>query len=266
MSIIDFNEMELAPLYNKTSKGDQPKWYYDGKWYKLDSLGYEGLSEVVVSRLLADTGKIETVAYEPIRIKYRSRIGNGCVSHDFKSKKEELISLERLHLAYCGTSLKAAMDRYASPEDRIKYTVETIEAITDIHDAGKILTAWLEADAFFLNEDRHTNNIAFLRNPEESVWRFCPMYDNGLSLLSDLNDYPMDEKTSALKKKVKAKPFSTSFSAQVSAAEKLYGNQLNLCFDDTEIENALRGLSEYYQEKYLVRVANILRTQSLISG
>ena len=35
-----------------SSKGNQNKWCKNGKWYKVDGLGYEALSEVVVSHLL----------------------------------------------------------------------------------------------------------------------------------------------------------------------------------------------------------------------
>ena len=36
----------------RSSKGNQYKFYTDNKWYKADYLGYEGLAEYVVSKLL----------------------------------------------------------------------------------------------------------------------------------------------------------------------------------------------------------------------
>lgn len=43
-----------SPLHKSghTSKGDQLKWKIDDRWYKADYMGYEGLSEVLVSDLL----------------------------------------------------------------------------------------------------------------------------------------------------------------------------------------------------------------------
>ena len=38
-----------------SSKGNQEKWLADGRWYKLDLFGYEGLAETVTSALLAQT-------------------------------------------------------------------------------------------------------------------------------------------------------------------------------------------------------------------
>ena len=42
--------------------------------------------------------------------------------------------------------------------------VEQVERITEIEGFGKYITAMLEIDAFFVNEDRHTNNIAVIYN------------------------------------------------------------------------------------------------------
>ena len=38
-----------------SSKGNQEKWLADGRWYKLDLFGYEGLAEAVTSALLTQT-------------------------------------------------------------------------------------------------------------------------------------------------------------------------------------------------------------------
>ncbi len=36
----------------------------------------------------------------------------------------------------------------------------------------------LERDAFSLNEDRHTNNIAVITDEDMSTFRFCAIFDN----------------------------------------------------------------------------------------
>lgn len=53
MRIIDFTGQENIRSEGHTSKGDQPKWKQAGNWYKADHMGYEALSEIIVSRLLA---------------------------------------------------------------------------------------------------------------------------------------------------------------------------------------------------------------------
>lgn len=69
-----------------------------------------------------------------------------------------------------------------------------IAEITGMTDFGKYLTAMLEIDAFFLNEDRHTNNIGVVYHPETRRFRHCPYFDHGLALLADtMTDFPLGE-------------------------------------------------------------------------
>ena len=260
MRKIDFDKKNNKPLYAKTSKGNQPKWFMRGKWYKADSFGYESLSEIVVSRLLAGQG-VDAVSYESTWIVHNDRIKPGCFSKDFKRKDEELITIEKLGLVYNGKALSSQLATIPSTKDKIKYTVDMIETVCEIKNAGEALTRLLEIDAFFLNEDRHTNNIALLYNNDEASWRFAPIYDNGLSLLSDTRSYPINEHISSLKKQVKAKPFSRKFDSQVKAAESLYGVQWQAKFSEQDVDEALVDLAEYYDEKTLVRVRNIIRSQ-----
>lgn len=46
-----------------------------------------------------------------------------------------------------------------------------------------------------------------------------PIFDNGLSLLSDEEDYPPDKPLTILKRKVKAKPLNSSFTKQLALYE-----------------------------------------------
>ena len=39
-------------IADHTSKGDQRKWRMNDIWYKADYMGYESLSEVLISALL----------------------------------------------------------------------------------------------------------------------------------------------------------------------------------------------------------------------
>ena len=45
-----------------SSKGNQEKWLDNGRWYKLDLFGYEGLAETVTSSLLAKTN-VESLGF-----------------------------------------------------------------------------------------------------------------------------------------------------------------------------------------------------------
>ena len=49
---------------------------------------------------------------------------------------------------------------------------------------GIYMNKLLTIDAFFLNEDRHTHNIAVLMNGKGD-YVYCPIFDNGAGLLAD---------------------------------------------------------------------------------
>lgn len=51
MEIRNFDAYSPLHKSGHTSKGDQLKWKIDDRWYKADYMGYEGLSEVLVSDL-----------------------------------------------------------------------------------------------------------------------------------------------------------------------------------------------------------------------
>ncbi|MBM7649802.1 hypothetical protein JOC78_002786 [Bacillus ectoiniformans] len=49
-------------------------------------------------------------------------------------------------------------------------------------------------------EERHTNNILFLYDDQYNAWELAPLFDHGLSFLSDTQDYPLDVDVQILKK------------------------------------------------------------------
>ena len=260
MKIVDLRNTRLEPLHGHTSKGDQPKWQKQGKWVKADHMGYEALAEVVISRLLKKSNVEEFVSYEPVRVLYENKEKNACVSTNFRENNEILLPFERLHRAYHGWGLAAELAHMETGE-KIRYTVNFLEQTTGLQQVGKYLTTLLELDAFFLNEDRHTNNLAVIRNEDTKEYRLCPVFDNGLSLLSDTNDYPMGDDIYCSISRVKAKPFDQDFDEQVSAAEMLYGPQLQFSFTRNDLMIALEGLEEYYSFETIDRVTSILREQ-----
>jgi len=261
MERIDLNTTALEPIQGHTSKGDQPKWQRDGKWYKADHMGYEALAEVVVSQLLKKSNVAEFVEYKPVLIDYDGKELAGCVSDSFRGKDEMLVPFERLHRAYQGIGLANALAKYYEPIDKIRYTVDFVEQVTGLKNVGAYLTMMLEIDAIFLNEDRHTNNLAVIRNEKTKQYRLCPVFDNGLALLSDLNDYSIDEDIYTCIGKVQAKPFDRSFDAQMEAAEELYGTQLRLQFDRRDVQDVLVTVPELYDGPIIDRVERVLGEQ-----
>jgi len=240
--------MRTVEIHTKTvqtgdghsSKGNQLKWFQDGWWYKADGFGFESLAETVVSALLKHSTISDFVQYEPVNIRYEDRVYRGCRSQIFLKENEELVPLERLSRIFSGFGLAQELSRISSCRERILYTEELVRNVTGIRDFGEYLTKMLEIDAFFLNEDRHTNNIAVLYDAEGKNYRLCPFFDMGLSLFSDTKeDYPLESVFDKCREKVKTKPFSTDFDEQLDAAEELYGTFLRFDFPGSQIEKIL---------------------------
>jgi hypothetical protein len=139
--------------------------------------------------------------------------------------------------------------------------VDFVGQTTGLTNVGPYLTTILELDGFFLNEDRHTNNLAVIRNEETGQFRLCPIFDNGLSLLADENDYPLERDVYASIAAVRAKPFSPSFDEQVDAANELYGSYLKFSFTRSTVTACLDELAELYPEPLLRRIEQVVFEQ-----
>lgn len=261
-----------------SSKGNQMKWLQDGYWYKADQFGYESLAEVVTSRLLKKSNIDNATLYEPVIIIYRDNEYRGCRSANFRSEEEVLVPLERLFRSYTTIGLAKQLARISSVKEKIQYTEEVIRNITGMNDFGKYLATMLEMDAFFLNEDRHTNNISILYNKNTDSYRLCPFYDMGLSLFADTKvDFPLGKDYFVCKENIVAKPFSRDFDEQMDAANELYGSYLKFNFSPMHIvdivnelkkeyflstEDSAKGSVDGYTEQEMQRVEETLRYQA----
>ena len=93
----------------------------------------------------------------------------------------------------------------------------------------------LTIDSFFLNEDRHLHNIAVLVD-EDNHYDYCPIFDNGASLLSDTTmDYPLSEDVYKLIDVPKSKTFCRDFEEQLDITEELYGENLHFNFTKKDV-------------------------------
>lgn len=270
MQTIEILKENIITGVEHSSKGNQLKWEVDGYWYKADAFGYESLAEVVVSHVLKKSNIDAFVRYEPVWIHYKGGRYRGCRSRNFRNEGEELVPLERLARNCTGFGLAKELARISDVKQRILYTVELVENVTGIEKFGEYLTRMLEIDAFFLNEDRHTNNIALLYYVPEKTYRLCPFYDMGLSLFSDTREaYPPELGFEECRKRIAAKPFSRDFDEQLDAANELYGDYLR--FSSWNVDGILDeiiekyhlcdGADEVYRPEELERVRETLRYQ-----
>lgn len=262
LGMVTLFEQEVGGQRRQSSKGNQLKWYSGKKWYKADYTGYEGLSEYVVSRLLSFSSLDQDmfIVYDTVRIQYGENCFLGCQSDHFLPAHWQLITLERLFWQYYGESLYQSIFHIREPESRAVFLTEQIEQMTGLKEFGKYLSIILTIDALFLNEDRHTHNIAVLRD-EIGRYHYCPAFDHGASLMADTGmDYPIYVPLDSLYEKPKAKTLCRDFDEQLDAVEKRYGQHMKFNFTNADVERILEEDVEYPAEVKR-RVKELLRRQ-----
>lgn len=249
--MIELFEQNIRTNDRQSSKGNQLKWENEGIWYKADYVGYEGLAEYMISHLLEKSTLLtdEFVLYDLEKIKYKSTIYTGVRSADFLEEGWQLITLERLFQNFFGQSLYRAIYGITECENRLSFIVEQVERITGLENFGIYLNKLFTIDAFFLNEDRHTHNIAVMMNAD-GKFAYCPIFDNGAGLLADTKmDYSLTENVYELMKQSRAKTISRDFDEQLDVSEKLYKGNIKFSFKKRDIKELLEKVTEYSEEE-----------------
>ncbi|MGN0527013.1 MAG: hypothetical protein ACI4IF_06215 [Acutalibacteraceae bacterium] len=244
-----------------SSKGNQEKWFSaeNNKWYKLDQFGYEALSETLISKLLEKSNIKETpfsfARYDMERVNAHGRERTACSSDNFLKKGQSIITISHLLSKQLGTSLKEKLAKLPSDKKRIQYLAEATADYTGLREFPQYLTLLFEIDALFLNDDRHLNNIAVIEKNGE--FDYCPIFDNGAGLLSNVQFSPMDIEPKGLIKDILARPFNTTFTRQINTARALYGSVLLIPeFTEKEILTELEPLLMFYPARDRGIIAN----------
>ncbi|MDO4982799.1 MAG: hypothetical protein Q4E35_04495 [Eubacteriales bacterium] len=242
-----------AKIAETSSKGNQEKWFDGGRWYKLDQFGYEALAETLISRLL-ERSNIERdtpfcfTRYRMERMNVHGRERTGCSSESFLPLGQSIITLSHLFKRCKTVPLKDSLAHLSGDKKRIAYLAETTAELTGLELFPQYLTLLFEIDALFLNDDRHLNNIAVLE--QDGRYDYCPIFDNGAGLLSNVQLSPTDIDPKALIRALRARPFNTTFNRQLGNALSMYGRQLHmpkLTRDD--IYAQLAPLLTFYAER-----------------
>ena len=249
--MVQLFEQDVQLPYAQSSKGNQLKWRNQDVWYKADYTGYEGLSEYLVSKLFrySDLDVSEYVDYDIETIQYRDTVYRGCKSRNFLPEGWRLITLERLFQNAYGHSLSKCIYSIEDYENRLRFLVDQTIRVTGLRDFGIYMSKLLTIDALFLNEDRHTHNIAVLMD-EIGEYHYCPFFDHGAALLADTTmDYPMNTDITKLLDRVNAKTFCKDFDEQLDVAEKLYGKHIHFRFTRKDVEGLLEEETVYSKEE-----------------
>lgn len=260
--MVELFEQNIRTNERQSSKGNQLKWLNNDTWYKADYTGYEGLSEYMVSKLLkcSTLSGQEYVDYDTEEISYNYSRYLGCKSRNFLPDGWMLITLERLFNNMYGHSLNKSIYSIEDYKGRIQFMVEQTIRITGLKAFGAYVSKLLTVDALFLNEDRHTHNIAVLMDNERK-FHYCPIFDNGAALLSDTTmDYPLSVNVNKMINGAKAKTFCTDFDEQLDVVERLYGQHINFSFDNKVVDELL-AQEPFYSEDIKIRVREIIMQQ-----
>lgn len=259
--MIELFEEDLFDNGRKSSKGNQLKWKRDGIWYKADYTGYEGLSEYLISHLLSKSTlrSDEYLLYEPERIKYRNSVFNGVRSRDMLHDDWQIITLERLFKKSYGRGMNAMIYTEKDIEKRLPLIVEQTERLTGLKGFGVYMEKMLCIDTFFLNEDRHTHNIALLMDSAGN-FDFCRIFDQGAGLLSDTTiDYPIGRDIYDCIDSAKPKTFCQDFDEQFDIAEAEYGVQIKFSFNKRDVDELLSSIPEdMYDRAIIERVRSVV--------
>lgn len=241
-----------------TSKGNQVKWYKSGNWVKADMLGYEGLAEELSSIVLENTTGVPFIKYRTCSVKEMGgTLYKGCFSEDIVGKNEVIVSFARIIESKLLSSKgydKAVKE--LSTKDRVWFLVGVVKRTCGI-DTMQYIANNIYFDALTMNEDRHLNNLGVIENIETGKYTIMPIFDNGLSLLSDESCYG-DKGIREAMSMVKSKPFSMNFADQVKAVRGLGGKPLRI--NKTKL---LKDIEQYsnmlYTEKQVHRAKTVLK-------
>lgn len=259
--IINFDNETKNLVSYATSKGNLPKWHIDNYWYKTDACGYESLAECIISDLLKYSNIYSYVKYDIINGIYSGDRKVFSVSDSFINDEDALLTFYRLYFLETGKELTKDVLNIKDVKERIKYVSGFVSNNYGLDKVGEIITSILELDMFFLNEDRHFNNFALIRRGKSKKFEFAPVFDNGLSLLSDMTEYKMDIDIYKNIDKVKGKPFSMSLEEQCENAESLYGTVLKFKFTKNDVLNEIDKYKTFYDEAIIERVTSIIFEQ-----
>ena len=236
-----------------SSKGNQEKWLEEGYWYKLDQFGYEALAEVFTSRLL-DFSNIKKgtpftfVEYKIKRINAHGFERIACVSKNFLKKNQSIVTVSALFKKCFDVSVKRKLASLQSDKKRIEYLANTVSEITRLKEFPRYLTLLFEIDSLILNDDRHLNNIAVIK--EDNKYDYCPIFDNGAGLLSNMQILRTDIEPRGLMKSLTASPFGMTFNRELKTTRALFGSVLKLPrFSRDKLQEILSPLLEYYPKR-----------------
>lgn len=238
----------LMDLLNGNIDGSQSKWFIDNHYYKMDDIGYEGLSETLASAILKKSNIDNFVEYRPILINYKNKDSLGCYSYNFIDNKKTLLPIT--HLFKKENEFRILEQPYINHKHQIVSFINTVKNITNLHDFDKYLTSMFEFDSLIKNTDRHLSNIAVLYDNKTKEYDYCPIFDNGRSFGTAIqHSFNLKEFM-----ELSASPFTKTFEEQTKICEDITGQQFVTTFSMNDLAKTLEFCSRFYDNVTLSKV------------
>lgn len=219
---------------SQTSKGVLLKWNDKDNYYKSGSLHYgifnkvQPIVECICSQIREKLG-FKGVDYKLTSIEnkgcedFEAQTILCCVSKNFLKEDETLVTFGR---------------HYKSHREKITYEL----LIKEFEEFEEEINQTLILDFIVNNIDRHFNNFGYIVNGNK---KYCPIFDNGLSLYSDLNIEEIkiiNKNKYAMKRFDKSKPFEKKHFSQIKLINKL--PKINLEDSNSDFLHIIKSYEE----------------------
>lgn len=157
--------------------GNQAKFWFDSKLIKLN-FKYREAEKEYSAYVLGRAFGLNTVEYRKGEYEVGGKTWNGCECNNFLQSEEVSVSLWNL-LEWQPFPVPTNM----SAVEFFQKTVNAVANVTGLpYDAiANYIMCILVFDFLICNDDRHLNNIEFIKGT--AGYRFAPIFDNGQSFL-----------------------------------------------------------------------------------
>lgn len=164
------------------TKGTQKKYYRNGYFYKVNSLGNEGITEYIVYSVLKNSSLSRNmiVPYEYCRINGKI----GCRSKSFLVDGRQFVTMSTLHERVCGTDdISDRLMRIDNAKSRLEYLLDIAEIAGIPRGQFMVyLNVLLSIDLLIENVDRHAHNYGVVYDNRGKRYSIAPVFDNGYAL------------------------------------------------------------------------------------
>lgn len=248
--------------YQSSSKGNQPKFYKDGYWCKIDNYGnHEGLAEELVSEFLKCVVNVTFVEYKSALLTYKDinsiEKAKGCISRNmYDDVRYSFVSLRALCRRE-GVKQNIVIQNSNITTNILK-TVGVIKEATGL-DTGSYFAQLAFLDSIILNEDRHIMNVGVCYDNVSKTYVLAPIFDNGSSLFCTGWTFRSNK---TLQENIErglltGRPFSKFHEKQVDAFLTLGFRPLMV--SKSMVTSLLNNYkNDLYDEKYVRRALDVL--------